>query len=42
VCVQRTGRLFVVNAENDADKDRDMVQQLLGRTINVNSLVSCN
>jgi len=27
--IKRTGRLFVVNPENDADKDRDLVQHLL-------------
>ena len=28
---QKTGRTFVVNTEADAEKDKDMVQRLLGR-----------
>ena len=28
---QKTGRLFVINPENDLEKDKDMVQQLLGK-----------
>jgi hypothetical protein len=29
-CLQKTGRLFMINPDNDPEKDIDMVQHLLG------------
>lgn len=33
LCVQKTGKLIVVNPTNDAEKDKDMVQHLLGENM---------
>ena len=32
VILQKTGKLIVINLENDHDKDKDMVQLLLGES----------
>ncbi len=36
--LQKTGRLFVINPENDGEKDKEMVQQLLGEFTFLSSL----
>lgn len=37
--IKKTGRLFVINTENDADKDRDMVQCLLDFKDKVDNII---
>ena len=35
---QKTGRVYVINPENDPDKDKDLVQQLLGKSFDLDEL----
>lgn len=37
--IKKTGRLFVINPENDPEKDRDMVQQLLDFKDKVDNII---
>ncbi|KAK2155691.1 hypothetical protein LSH36_233g03014 [Paralvinella palmiformis] len=36
--IKKTGRVYVINPENDPDKDKDLVQQLLGKSFDLDEL----